>query len=71
MCISTSRIYISKWGLRHVTVQAMQICYFNLLKNKLFDVDPDHNGSLCCLIEAILGDTEGYVAHRLLKVSDE
>lgn len=34
----------------------MQIAYFNLLKNKLFDVDPTRNKSLPCLIQAILGD---------------
>lgn len=54
----TSRIYVSKWGIRHVTLQAMQITYFNMLKNKKFSPDPDHNGSICCLIEALLGDTE-------------
>ena len=59
LCISTSRMYVSGWGLKHVTMQAMQICYFNLLKNGVFDFDPVKNGSLCCLIEAILADTEG------------
>ena len=52
-------MYVSGWGLKHVTMQAMQICYFNLLKNGVFDVDPVKNGSLCCLIAAILADTEG------------
>lgn len=38
-------------------MQAMLMAYYNLLKNSIFQADPDHNGSLCCLIEAILGDT--------------
>ena len=34
----------------------MQITYFNLLKNKLIDINPQRNGSFPCLIQAILGD---------------
>lgn len=52
-------------------MQNMQITYFNLLKNKIIDAKPDQNGSLCCLIQAILADTEGQAYTKMLGANQE